>query len=228
VNPSWLPEAYAQPINASDTGYLARNLWCVERVRMVIELCLDPGGKYLDYAAGYGVFVRLMRDVGYDFRWTDPYCKNLFARYFEEARPLAAGFEAITAFEVLEHLVDPMKTLKELAPLSRCLIFSTDLIPVTVPAPGEWWYYGLEHGQHVSFYAFSTLQLIAERLNLYLSSDGVCFHMLTDKPLPTHVFRRIDSRIWGAVIRKTRKRKSKREADRKMVTELQSPLHPHP
>src|SRR3954452_2675564 len=62
-NPSWLVEAYADPINPSDTGYLSRNLWCAERVRMIIELCLDPAKKYLDYAAGYGVFVRLMRDI---------------------------------------------------------------------------------------------------------------------------------------------------------------------
>src|SRR5690242_8869172 len=88
-NPTWLAEAYTDPINPSDTGYIARNFWCAERVRMIIELCrLDPAKRYLDYAAGYGVFVRLMRDIGYDFFWTDPYCENLFARHFEAAQPL--------------------------------------------------------------------------------------------------------------------------------------------
>jgi hypothetical protein len=79
-----LPEAYASPINVSDTGYVARNLWSAERVRMIVELSRDPAGKFLDYAAGYGLLVRLMRDIGYDFRWADEYCENLFARCFEE------------------------------------------------------------------------------------------------------------------------------------------------
>jgi hypothetical protein len=223
ANPFWLAEAYAQPINASDTGYLSRNLLCVERVRMIIELCrLDPAGKYLDYAGGYGIFVRLMRDIGYDFRWTDQYCENLFARHFEEVRPFASSFEAITAFEVLEHLVDPMHTLEELAQFSSCLILSTDVLPQIPPAPHDWWYYGLEHGQHVSFYAMSTLAVIADRLNLSLFSDGVCFHVLTKNQLPGRIFRRIDSRIWRTLIRRTRKRTSKREADHETVVKLQS------
>jgi hypothetical protein len=31
-----------------------------------------------------------MRDIGYDFRWTDPHCDNLFARHFEETLPLTS------------------------------------------------------------------------------------------------------------------------------------------
>jgi hypothetical protein len=41
-------EAYAEPINASDTGYMSRNLWCREQVRMCIELFLDHSGTFLD------------------------------------------------------------------------------------------------------------------------------------------------------------------------------------
>jgi hypothetical protein len=217
ANPIWLPEAYASPINVSDTGYVARNLWSAERVRMIVELSRDPAGKFLDYAAGYGLLVRLMRDIGYDFRWADEYCENLFARCFEEPQPLAGTFEAITAFEVLEHLVDPMQTLAELARLSSCLIVSTDLVPEPAPAPTEWWYYGLEHGQHVSFYSSSSLRVIAERLNLHLSTDGVSFHVFTRQPLPPHIFRRIDSRFWRAWVRRTRRRTSKREADHEIA-----------
>ena len=220
-NPFWLPEAYAAPINASDTGYVSRNLWCHERVRMVIELCLSPTGRYLDYAAGYGLLVRLMRDSGYDFRWTDAYCENLFAKHFEETPPLTGRFEAITAFEVLEHLVEPMEVLDELAQLSPCLIMSTDVVPETPPTPGEWWYYGLDHGQHVSFYALSTLECIADRLGLRLASDGVNFHLFTKDPLPPNIFRRIDSRWRRTLIRKTRRRKSLRESDHDLVVKLQ-------
>ena len=225
-DPFWLPEAYAEPINASDTGYMARNLWCRDRVRMVIELFLSPTGRFLDYAAGYGVFVRLMRDIGYDFRWTDPYCENLFARHFEEPLPLESRFEAITAFEVLEHLVDPMSVLNELASSSSCLIFSTDLLPTPAPAPTAWWYYGLEHGQHVSFFALSTLEYIADRMSLHLSSDGISFHVLTREKLPMRVFRRMDSRLWRALFSRTRQRASKSEADHELVSTIQAQAAP--
>ncbi len=42
---------------------------------------MDP---FLDYAGGYGVFTRLMRDIGFDFYWHDPYTQNLFANGFEK------------------------------------------------------------------------------------------------------------------------------------------------
>src|SRR5678816_1294678 len=64
-NPHWLAEAYSEPINLSDTGYISRNLTYKNRVQMFIELFLNPNGKFLDHGAGYGVFVRLMRDMGY-------------------------------------------------------------------------------------------------------------------------------------------------------------------
>jgi len=83
---------------------------------MFIELFLNPSGRFLDYAVGYGMFVRLMRDIGYDFRWYDRYCKNLFARGFDETYPVRGPFEAVTAYEVMEHFVDPLDTIAELTP----------------------------------------------------------------------------------------------------------------
>ncbi len=37
----------------------------------------------MDFGAGHGVFVRMMRDKGFDFFWNDIYCKNLYAKDFE-------------------------------------------------------------------------------------------------------------------------------------------------
>ena len=225
-NPFWLPKAYAEPINPSDTGYMSRNLWCRDRVRMCIELFLNPSSTFLDYAGGYGVFVRLMRDAGYDFRWTDAYCENLFARYFEEKLPLASQFEAITAFEVLEHIEEPMKLFKELSRLSSCLIVSTDLLPEPAPTPGEWWYYGTEHGQHISFYSLATLQRIALETGLFLNTDGVSFHVFTKDRLPPKLFNRIDSRLWCTLIPTLRRRESKSQSDHLVVSKLESARKP--
>jgi 2-polyprenyl-3-methyl-5-hydroxy-6-metoxy-1,4-benzoquinol methylase len=151
----WLSEAYVEPINEADTGYVARNLVCQRRTRMFIELFLNPSGRFLDYAAGYGMFVRLMRDIGYDFRWYDRYCKNLFARGFEETFPVCGPFEAVTAYEVMEHLVDPLDTIAELTRATPCLIFSTVLLPNPLP---RWAIGGITACSTASTFPFSRLR----------------------------------------------------------------------
>lgn len=180
-DPIWLEEAYVDPINRSDTGYVWRNLWARDKVRECIESNLNGGGTFLDYAAGYGLFVRLMRDAGYDFRWSDLYCQNLFARGFEAAEPLAGPYEAVTAFEVFEHLTNPTAELTKLSPVTSCLIFSTQLVPEPAPQLKDWWYYGLEHGQHVAFYTRKSLEVLAKHFGFEFATDGANLHVFSTK-----------------------------------------------
>jgi hypothetical protein len=187
-DPSWLAEAFAEPINRSDTGYVWRNLWARDKMRDFIESDLNPNGRFLDYAGGYGLFVRLMRDAGYDFRWSDLYCQNLFSRGFEAPEPLTGPYEAVTAFEVFEHLTDPTGEMKKLSAITSCLILSTKLVAERAPKLDDWWYYGVEHGQHIAFYTRKSLELLAARFAYRLVTDGTDLHVFSKKEVSPDFF----------------------------------------
>ncbi len=65
---------------------------------------------------------------------------------------------------------------------SRNILFG-QLIPAHNPIPGEWQYYGLEHGQHISFYTWRSLSVIAEKYHLHLHSCRESLHLLSEKKL---------------------------------------------
>lgn len=186
--PYWLEEAYSVAINRSDVGLVTRNVTLSQVARLIISTFFDSAGVFLDYAGGYGMLVRLMRDAGFDFYRSDKYCPNLFADGFDARTPLQAGYQLLTAFEVFEHFVDPVAELELMVGLSRNILFSTELMPGSLPAPAAWGFYGLDHGQHISFYTLKTLQRLADRFGLNLYSNGSNIHLLTEKTLPPFLF----------------------------------------
>lgn len=183
--PHWLPEAYEQALNVFDTGAVSRNLWLARITAAILYMHCGPRQQYLDYAAGYGLFVRLMRDVGFDYFWADPHASNLFARGFEHQQ--GTRYAAVTAFEVLEHLTDPVVDMGRLAEITDTVIVSTELWSDQPPTATEWWYYGFEHGQHVMFYSRRTLEVLAARHGYRLISDGRSLHVFTRRPDPEGV-----------------------------------------
>jgi hypothetical protein len=205
--PYWLGEAYAEAINLQDTGLVARNLAFADEAAVLLYFFFDRRGKFVDYAGGTGLFTRLMRDVGFDFRTLDPHATNVHARGFE-ALPDERGFELVTSFESFEHFVQPRVELERMLAMSRNVLFSTELLPSPAPPPGAWWYYGLEHGQHVSFYEWRTLGRIAARSGLHLHGFGR-LHLLTEKtiaPWKLALARKLRRRLSRHVRRRMRSR----------------------
>lgn len=139
--------------------------------------------SYVDLAGGYGVLVRMMRDLGFDFYWQDRYCENLFARA-HTWRDTGKSVAALTAIEVMEHLEDPSGFVKDALERSgaECFVFTTELIPDDEPPSKTWWYYSLETGQHITFFTRRTLELLAERLGLFFYSKGG-LHVFSKRPL---------------------------------------------
>ncbi len=179
--PYWLEAAYADPIARQDLGLITRNQRLVTPTAVTLWL-LDRGrGRYLDFGGGTGMFVRMMRDAGYDFRWSDPGTPNQFARGFEHRD--GDRYAAVTAFEVFEHLPDPAATLRRIFALTDTVLFSTLLLPPARPRPGEWWYYNLDAGQHVTIYTAPALAALAAQHGLQFHTNGTDLHLFTRRPL---------------------------------------------
>lgn len=216
--PYWLDEAYKSPINISDTGYMLRNNQFAQKLSIILYLRYGQKGRFLDYAAGYGVFVRMMRDIGFDFYWNDKFTENLLAKGFDGK--LEGKYEAITGFEVLEHFVEPRQEIENLLMYSNTLIFSTELYPNYHPKPQEWWYFGLEHGQHISFYSEKTFNYLAKELGLTYQRLG-SLHFLSKTPFSPWHFKATKGIRFGLDRMLTRKMKSKTWEDfEKVVNEL--------
>jgi hypothetical protein len=186
-DPYWLDESYSSAISSSDTGVIARNIVFSQISSVILSLLGKNNGRFLDFGGGYGIFTRMMRDKGFDFYWYDKYAQNLVARGFEGS---IAGerYEALTSFENFEHLVEPMKELDLMLELTDTILFSTELLPEKIPQPDQWWYYCLEHGQHVSFFSARTLRFIAGSRSLELVSNGKNLHILSKKPINSKIF----------------------------------------
>jgi hypothetical protein len=110
---------------------------------------------------------------------------------------LARGFEGniadskygvITSFENFEHLLNPLEDIEKMLALSDVVLFSTELMPVDLPTPTKWWYYCLEHGQHISIYSKKSLEYIAQKNGFNFISDGVSLHLFSKKPVSPKIF----------------------------------------
>ncbi|TMV03740.1 class I SAM-dependent methyltransferase [Ruegeria sediminis] len=163
--PHWLDEAYSDAIAMTDTGILARNFANIGIVSTAMRANGMEKARGIDIGAGYGLLVRGLRDLGIDFHWSDPYAENLFARGFEAD---GGKYRVAAAFEVLEHLPDPLAHLKEARDrfgFETIFFSATCFDPEDIPGT-DWWYWAFETGQHIGFFSQQCLDFIAAQLGM--------------------------------------------------------------
>ncbi len=185
--PHWLDEAYSSAISALDTGAISRNIFCTRlAVVMARLLRVKRSEPCLDYGGGHGVFSRMMRDAGYNFRWCDKYGPNLYACGFEgDAK---STYRFVTAFEVFEHLVQVREELAMIfQPAHDFVLVGTVLH--TNPEK-DWWYFVPETGQHVAFYSPRTLEHIGMTFG-YQAFCGRAYSLLVRNQIRIGAWRRM-------------------------------------
>jgi hypothetical protein len=175
--PHWLKEAY-QTTSRLDVGMADRCVWSAQTtVALARRLGIGSEEPCLDWGAGTGLFVRLCRDYGMNFFYSDPYAVNVFASGFErDIKNSPVNWACVTAFEVAEHLPDPLLNFGELFKLSpKHILFSTLLYSGQA---ADWWYF-TNNGQHVAFYTRRSLEFIARHYGYHLASNDCDLHLFT-------------------------------------------------
>lgn len=198
--PYWLEEAYGLgAIGALDVGIMSRNLMLVNKTELIADKLFSSLSNFsgVDYGGGHGIFVRMMRDQGFNFYRQDLYAENLYARYFDvNDLPLNTKYNILTAFEVLEHLPNPIEEIKKMFMYADILLFSTELqLSNEISELEKWWYIVPEGGQHVSFYNDLTFREIERILNVNYYTDFNNIHILSKKNLPENPFLNLEIKI---------------------------------
>lgn len=180
-DPYWLREIDPAPVFSLDKGMVRRNIYCSEVLTAFIEVRGKAAGKMLDFAGGTGLLTQLMRDRGYLYYSFDPSCSATFAQEFASSKLPAERYSLVSASEVIEHLDSPMLRISELLKLSSDVILTTEMLPWPPPALNLWPYFGLNHGQHISFFSELAFAKIAQALGVNYAHAGVFHHFSTAK-----------------------------------------------
>lgn len=150
--PFWLDEAYeGSNLAAIDTGAAQRNLTNLAATFVVAKSI--GAGSLIDHGGGDGLLCRLLRDYGLNAFVRDRYAINLYAP--GHVAPIGMNSDLLTAFEVVEHFVNPREEMAELFRGNpTALLFSTGIFD---DQSSDWWYLTPESGQHVFFYSQKAL-----------------------------------------------------------------------
>ena len=137
--------------------------------------------KHLDYGGGNGLLSEILNGSGWKSSCYDPYTNKGFD---------SAGlgkFDLITAFEVFEHVPDPIKlvtSIKSLLAPDGVIYFSTLLSDGNLGYGRrmDWWYAAPRNG-HISLFSKLALQCLAQQFEFKLASNWFCDHaFFTNRP----------------------------------------------
>ena len=180
----WRPEDFAQFIYNRDYQTLDPD-YAEIRPQHCARLLEDLFGerlkalRLLDFGGGSGSLARLLRESGCAAASIDPFGDNA------ATSPPAAGgrYDIVTAFEVFEHVADPVGCLQEIDRLLEpdgLLLVSTrindgDEGRASIGPPLSWWYASPRNG-HIALHSRRSLRLLLGRFGFHCASLGDDYH----------------------------------------------------
>jgi len=151
----------------------------------------------LDYGGGRGFFADRLRELGFcQVESYDPY-------FGSSASIPGQMFDLVTAFEVLEHAVHPLVTIKEICSKIKnpgALLFSTNVLPEHFDKIGMSWWYLNPRGGHVTLYTRESLMIAFRKVGFSVYSFDDTMH-LAFKQLPDFAERRVTYHRLGSFSR---------------------------
>ena len=163
-DPYWLTEAYSNPELELrlDTGRFNRAKYNANFTNQFIQENFINKKMFLDFGCGQeGIFVKQMREKGHEFFGYDKYHTKVAFH-----KELSGKYAMITAFEVFEHLTDPIETIKTVMQHTDIFMIGTMMPNKNTPPSPTWNYYSPKAGQHIIFYTQETFENIAKNLDL--------------------------------------------------------------
>ncbi len=181
----WLADAYSEERVDPDSGTAQRSVICNLFIRAMQHVGLVRGGaRVLDFGAGSGLLVRLLRDQGFDAWGVDKHASMAVARNWqlETVEDEKAGrADVVVAIEVFEHLVDPCEVLQGMVRVladNGMILLRTTLYDAA-RHDEHWYYLAVAGGQHITFYSREGVRRLAERCGLRTTFLPFGFHLLT-------------------------------------------------
>jgi SAM-dependent methyltransferase len=156
-------ETTGYPSYLKDQPIILRNF--TDRLKWIERLGV-PGRRLLDVGAAYGLLLKAARESGWDAEGVEiaPDCAAEAARLSGTrvtagdflSVPLDGRFDVIVMFDVIEHLRDPLASLKRahdlLVPGGRLVIETCDHTAPWARLLGERWYF-LDPPQHLFYFS---------------------------------------------------------------------------
>jgi len=143
--------------------------------------------KLLDVGCSSGAFLNSARSLGFKTFGVEPAKQaantakqsglNVVAGTLEQAKYANNSFDAITLFEVIEHLKEPKLLMQEiyrvLKPGGILLISTGNSKSLTVRClRNKWDYFSIgAHGGHISFFNPKSMAMLAKTVNLRIRSN---------------------------------------------------------
>lgn len=148
------------------------------RLKIINKLCRK--GRLLDIGCAFGFFLELARNDGWNVQGIEisehacKYAKNVLKlpvlnKTLEKADFKQNSFDAVTIFDVIEHLPDPKSMLKGirkiLKPNGLLAITTPNIGSITAKLLGKNWEEVKRVREHIYFFSEGTLKKMLEALN---------------------------------------------------------------